>query len=68
MPSNAAFADHVRSGVWKVGAYGVDKSDAVLQDTDTEDSKDCYMVPLRDSRTDLLLHLLFELRAVLSRP
>jgi hypothetical protein len=57
----AAVAEHVRSGV---RTYGVDGLDAVFQDVDTEGGRDCYTVPLRNSSTEFLLHLLFDLRAV----
>jgi len=36
----AAFAEYVRSGLWKVGAHGVDELDTVFQNADTEGSRD----------------------------
>jgi len=40
----AAFADHVQSGLWKVGTQGVDELDMVFQDADTEGGRDNYVV------------------------
>lgn len=38
----AAFAEYVRSGLWKVGAQGVDELDAVFKNADTEYGSDDY--------------------------